>query len=387
MKKSAVIITVVAAMAAIAVYFLAPVLTGNGEPPLRLKTGKVLRGDLVVVVAATGVITPYVEVEVKSKAAGEILSFPFNEGDTLEKGRVVVRLDPATEKSRVNQARADRLMAEGKLDRARVSLKDTTLKKKRKEPLFEKGVISRQELDDSVIAFEKAQSEITIAEAELLRATEVLREAEDRLEDTEIRAPLGGTVLIKLVEEGQVISSTISSVSEGTTLFTMADLAHLYVGAMVDEVDIGQVVVGQSVGITVDSWPDRLFAGRIARIAPKGRVERTVTVFDVVVDITEEKKTGLMPGMSANVEIATDRIQGTLLIPSEAVRVENKETGVYIPAAAGPAWAPIKTGKTDGITTEVTEGLKEGDEVIISGYAGDEDNKSGSKKRRLYRRH
>jgi HlyD family secretion protein len=152
------------------------------------------KGDLSVVVTATGTIKPYVEVEVKSEAAGEILSFPFEEGYELEKGRVVVRLDPEIETSRVNQARAELLMAEGKLERARVSRKDTELRLKRQEQLFEKGVISGQAYDDALIAHEKSLSEIKIADAELARAGEQLKEAVDRLEDTEIRAPARGTV-------------------------------------------------------------------------------------------------------------------------------------------------------------------------------------------------
>jgi HlyD family secretion protein len=190
-------------------YYWGPFYEMEENTTAPLKTFTVEKGDLSVVVTATGTVKPNVEVEVKSKAAGEILSFPFDEGAGLKKGQVVVRLDPELEISRVNQARAELHIAEGKLERARVDRKDTELRLKRQKQLFEKGVISRQAYDDAVIA-------------------QQLKEAEDRLEDTEIRAPLGGTILEKLVEEGQVITSTISSVSEGTPLFTMADLSRIY---------------------------------------------------------------------------------------------------------------------------------------------------------------
>jgi HlyD family secretion protein len=367
-------------------YYWGPFYEMEENTTAPLKTFTVEKGDLSVVVTATGTVKPNVEVEVKSKAAGEILSFPFDEGAGLKKGQVVVRLDPELETSRVNQARAELHIAEGKLERARVDRKDTELRLKRQKQLFEKGVISRQAYDDAVIAHEKAISEIKIADAELARASEQLKEAEDRLEDTEIRAPLGGTILEKLVEEGQVITSTISSVSEGTPLFTMADLSRIYVEAMVDEVDIGKVSEGQEVGITVDSWPARVFTGRVKRISPKGRVERTVTFFDVVIDITGKDRAKLKPGMSANVEIVIELIKEALLVPSEAIRKKDNETGVFKPGENGPLWVKVTPGKTDGIFTEV-RGLKAGDVVILSGLKKKTDEDAGGGRWRFLRYH
>jgi HlyD family secretion protein len=367
-------------------YYWGPFYEMEENTTAPLKTFTVEKGDLSVVVTATGTVKPNVEVEVKSKAAGEILSFPFDEGAGLKKGQVVVRLDPELETSRVNQARAELHIAEGKLERARVDRKDTELRLKRQKQLFEKGVISRQAYDDAVIAHEKAISEIKIADAELARASEQLKEAEDRLEDTEIRAPLGGTILEKLVEEGQVITSTISSVSEGTPLFTMADLSRIYVEAMVDEVDIGKVSEGQEARITVDSWPARVFTGRVKRISPKGRVERTVTFFDVVIDITGKDRAKLKPGMSANVEIVIELIKEALLVPSEAIRKKDNETGVFKPGENGPLWVKVTPGKTDGIFTEV-RGLKAGDVVILSGLKKKTDEDAGGGRWRFLRYH
>jgi HlyD family secretion protein len=366
-------------------WYFAPV---NGEEEVEaapLKTHIAHAGELKVFVTATGTVRPHVEVAVKSKAGGEIVSFPFNEGGRVEKGAIIVRLDTETETSGVNQARAGMNIAEGKLERARIILKDTGLRLGRQAKLFEKGVISRQALDDVMIADEKAESEIKIAEAELLKDREALKEAEDRLADTEIRAPLTGTILNKYVEEGQVISSTLSSASEGTLLFTMADLNRLYVEAMVDEVDVGRVKTGQKVSITVDTWPDRVFEGSVERIAPKGRLERTVTVFDVVIVIAGTRSGVLRPGMSANVDIVTDHVKGALLVPSGSLRTRGEETGVYVyvpggdgggarggegaegEEGAGPLWVEVSTGKTDGILTVITSGLEPGDEVVLSG--------------------
>ncbi|MCK5511605.1 MAG: efflux RND transporter periplasmic adaptor subunit [Thermodesulfovibrionia bacterium] len=344
-----------------------------------LKTELIKKGDLKITVAATGVVTPYVEVEVKSKAGGEIVSFPFEEGDILKKGDVAVKLDPETEQSRVNQANADLLVADARLEKAKITLKDEELRLKRQRSLFEDKVISRQDLDNAVIAAEMARSDVKIAEAELIRAREALKEAKDRLKDTEITAPLNGTILKKYAEEGQVIASTTSSVSEGTLLFTMADLNRLYIEAMVDETDIGRIKPGQTVSITADAYLGKTFRGNIIRISPQGRVESTITVFDVTIEVEDKDKTMLKPVMTANAEILIELTKNVLLVSSEAVRSRRDETGVYKIQEEEPVWNPVSTGKSNGILTEIYGDIKEGDEVVLSGIESNYQTTEGAR--------
>ena len=344
-----------------------------------LKTELIKKGDLKITVAATGVVTPYVEVEVKSKAGGEIVSFPFEEGDILKKGDVAVKLDPETEQSRVNQANADLLVADARLDKAKNTLKDEELRLKRQRSLFEDKVISSQDLDNAVIAAEMARSDVKIAEAELIRAREALKEAKDRLKDTEITAPLNGTILKKYAEEGQVIASTTSSVSEGTLLFTMADLNRLYIEAMVDETDIGRIKPGQTVSITADAYLGKTFRGNIIRISPQGRVESTITVFDVTIEVEDKDKTMLKPVMTANAEILIELTKNVLLVSSEAVRSRRDETGDYKIQEEEPVWNPVSTGKSNGILTEIYGDIKEGDEVVLSGIESNYQTTEGAR--------
>ena len=329
-------------------------------------TAPVTRGTLSLTVAATGTITAYTEVELKSKASGEIISFPFQEGDILSKGKVAVRLDPETERSRVNQANANLLIAEARLEKAKITLQDEELRLKRQKSLFEDKVISRQDLDNRTFSVGRAVSDVKIAKAELIRAKETLKEARDRLADTEIRAPLSGTILKKYVEEGQVIASTTSSASEGTLLFIMADLAKIYIEAMVDETDIGRIITGQPVTISVDAYRGKTFNGQVIRIAPKGRIESTITVFDVIVEVNDKDKKMLKPMMTANAEILIDRKVNVLLIPSEAVRQMKNKTGVYKALNNEAIWVPVSTGSSDGILTEIEGNISEGEEVIVS---------------------
>ena len=346
-------------------------------------TAPVTRGELRLTVAATGTITPYTEVELKSKASGEIISFPFQEGDILSKGKVVVRLDPETERSRVNQANANLLIAEAKLEKAKITLQDEELSLKRQKSLFEDKVISRQELDSRTFSVSRAVSDVKIAKAELIRAKETLKETQDRLADTEIKAPLSGTILKKYVEEGQVIASTTSSASEGTLLFIMADLAKIYIEAMVDETDIGRIITGQPVTISVDAYREKIFNGQVIRIAPKGRIESTITVFDVIVEVNDKDMKMLKPMMTANAEILIDRKVNVLLIPSEAVRQVKNKTGVYKALNNEAIWVPVSTGSSDGILTEIEGNISEGEEVIVSSI--DSSMKSSGNSRNLRR--
>lgn len=359
-----------AAVSAVIIVFLAAYMfrDDNARPDLEnIKTAAVEKDDMRITVGATGVVTPYIKVEVKSKAGGEIISFSFEEGDRLRKGETAVRLDPETERSRVNQARADLLSAEAAVEKAKITLRDQELKLGRQQSLFGDKVVSRQDLDNALISVEKAKSDVKSAEAGLIRAEEALKEAEDRLEDTEIKAPLAGTILKKYAEEGQVIASTTSSVSEGTLIFTMADLDRLYIKALVDETDIGRVRPGQSAAVTVDAYPSRTFSGNVVRIAPQGEVDSTITVFEVIIEIADSDKSMLRPVMTANAEILTSLREGVLIVPSEAVRAREDETGVYKIVDGGLLWIPVSPGMSNGTHTEIKGDIHEGEEVLLSG--------------------
>lgn len=359
----------IAAVITVSVVFFSMRLNG-GEPPA-YKTVKAVKGELRIEVLATGVVVPETEVVVKSKAGGEITNFPFHEGDLLEKGVVVARLDPKTELARKNQAEANLMVTQARLNKARISYKDAQQRLKRQNKLFEDGIISRQDLDDAEIAFEKAGSDVKIAEAELFQSQEALKEESERLADTEIKAPFTGTMLRKFVDVGQVISSSMSSFSDGTQLFSMANLEKIYVDAMVDEVDIGRVLTGQEASATVESLPGAIFSGVVERISPKGEVQRTVTVFKVYVRVNDKNKAMLRPGMTADVRILAGLSKDSLLIPNEALKLKNAKSGIYVLAGEALVWREIKTGKTDGLQTEVTSGLKEGESVVTSGTIND----------------
>ncbi|MBI2413721.1 MAG: efflux RND transporter periplasmic adaptor subunit [Deltaproteobacteria bacterium] len=374
------------AIAALVVIGVAIVfLSGTGKPVNdagNIKTAKATKGELRIEIVSAGVVSPDVEVIVKSKAGGEITEFPFNEGDLVNKGQTIVKLDPKTERARANQAEANLLMAKARLDKARISLKDVSVKLGRQQKLYQEGIISRQELDDAEVSIEKARTDLALSEAELLQSREALKEANERLSDTEIKAPFAGTILRKFVDRGQVISSTLSSASEGTQIFSIADLEKIRVVAEVDEVDIARIVPGQEASIKIDSMPEKAFAGKIERIAPKGKVARTVTVFEVVVAITDKDKALLKPGMTADVKVLTKVVTGALLVPKEAVKTRDGGTGVYVMENGTPRWTPVKAAETNGVHTAISEGIGDGAEVVTSSINAN--GETAKKKKRFF---
>lgn len=209
------------------------------------------------------------------------------------------------------------------------------------------------------------EKDIETAQASVNRSKIQLENAQDRLEDTLVTAPLTGTILTKNVEEGQVISSKMSSVAaEGAPLVTMADLEKIYVNTDVDETDIGKVKAGQSVKITVDAFPNQVFDGEVLRIAPQGKVIQNVTTFEVITEIKSDTNI-LKPGMNAEVEIMVASANNVLLVPNEAILDVRENKMVRVVGEERPR--RVETGVSNWEKTAIRSGLEEGETVIVGG--------------------
>jgi HlyD family secretion protein len=153
----------------------------------------------------------------------------------------------------------------------------------------------------------------------VVRSQVAVDNARIQLEDTDVRAPITGTILEKDVERGTVIASATSNVSGGTTLLKMADLNQVQVRTLVDETDIGKLQPGLMATVTVDAYPQRPFSGTVLKIEPQAQTEQNVTMFPVLVRI--DNKEGLLrPGMNAEVEVHVGQRQNVLAVPNAALR-------------------------------------------------------------------
>jgi HlyD family secretion protein len=262
------------------------------------------RQTLAIQAEAAGVLEPVRTVEVKSKASGEILQVPVETGDVVEAGQLLVQVEQTDARQTLAQARADLEVAQARLKIAESQLE-------RSDRMRETGVITEQD-------FEAAQLEHANAKAQLVRAQSNLQIAQERMEETTIRAPIGGTIIEKLVEAGNVISSATQVVGGGTVLMTMADLEEVQVRTLVDETDIGRVQVDLPADITVEAYRESTFRGRVLKIEPLATVQQNVTMFPVIIRI--DNRDGLLkPGMSAEVTVQVARTQDAVTVPTQAI--------------------------------------------------------------------
>ena len=276
-------------------------------PPVPYEAVPVERRDIVVSAQASGAIQPDTTVEVKSKASGEILQLSAETGQVVQRGAPLVRIDPRNARNALAQAQAD-------LDVAKAKLTNAASQKQRADALYKSQSITEQEHEQALLDYADAKSQV-------VRSQVSVDNARIQLEDTDVRAPITGTVLEKDVERGSVIASATSNVSGGTTLMKMANLNQVQVRALVDETDIGKLQPGQLASITVDAYPQHPFNGTVLKIEPQAQTEQNVTMFPVLIRI--DNKEGLLrPGMNAEVEVHVGRRDDVLAVPNAALRTQ-----------------------------------------------------------------
>jgi HlyD family secretion protein len=190
-----------------------------------------------------------------------------------------------------------------------------------------------------------------------------VQDAELRLKETSIYAPISGTVLDVAVEKGTLVSSALTNVSGGSAVITLADLSDLRIVASVDEAQISRVERGQRVDINVDTYGDRVFRGVVERVSPLGVDTSSVVTFDVEIAVVDEASALLRSGMSADIEIVTAEQKDALLVPLLAVQSQGKRRFVKL---ANGEERSIETGATDGSQMVVLKGLDAGDDLLAS---------------------
>lgn len=381
MRGKWILTLVVAAAAVVAVFaatrFRSPDRSGN---PSMVQRVAAERGEIRILVSASGVLEPIYQVEVKSKASGLIERMPVEEGDTVGRGDLLAELDRTEAKSEHDQAEANLASAEANLQYLETQLA-------RQDELYRQHLISDLEMEETNLNLVQARSQKIAAGAALTSAAQ-------RLEDTVVRSPIDGVILGKSVEAGQIISSGISSVTGGTTIAIVADMSKMLVKTSVDEVDIGKVKVGQPAAVTPDAYPYDTSNGEVIRISAQGQVEQNVTTFEVTVQIPNPELR-LKAGMNCSVDLLVAERSDAVLVPAEAVggssilakwrvlvpelevptppetkaRGEREGQYVIVMEEDGPTVRPVRVGLRDVENVEITEGLAEGEEVLVVGYS------------------
>ncbi|MEZ5562097.1 MAG: efflux RND transporter periplasmic adaptor subunit [Gammaproteobacteria bacterium] len=361
------------------------------------ETVAVSKRDIRVAVEAAGQIEPALTVELKSKASGQILELKAETGQLVEEGTLLVQIDKRNPRNSLAQAQAQ-------LEAAKARRAIAEAQNKRAAALLAERIINE-------VDYEQSQLELANARADVVRSNVAVETARIQLDDTDLRAPITGTIIEKLVEEGQVISSPTMDVGGGTLLLKMADLSSVQVRTLVDETDIGKITPGLPAVVTVTAFPNQPFTGTVLKVEPQASADQTVTTFAVRIMLGNES--GLLkPGMNADVAILITERKGVLAVPTNALRTDRDlatsaslvglsedaareqlrenalpdEPGdtagagsayrfsnrywVFVQRDGKPVAVEVKTGVTDLDYSEVLAGLRESEHVYMLPSSG-----------------
>jgi HlyD family secretion protein len=357
--------------------------------------------DLVDAVNASGRVEPLARVAVMSRASGILEKLLVEEGDVVTAGQVLAELDREQLAAQLAQTLADLASAKARLSAAKarvteaeVRLDDPELafaerEAERLEQLYATGDVTKKENDDAqqrleAVRFriEQVRANLTVlkasieeAEANLAASEADLDRSETALREATVRSPIDGVVLTRDKEVGDGVSSLLTAGGNATQIMTLGDLSSMYIEARVDEVDLGRITVGMPALVTVDAHRGVELQGQVARIAPAGSVDNNgIVTFEVRVTVADPDSL-LRPDMTADARLVLRRADGTPVLPQRALVREGKDWVVQVVTGEGEGASLepriVTLGVSDGLFTEVLEGVAEGDRVLLpSGGSG-----------------
>lgn len=304
---------------------------GREAPQAGFRTAAVERGDVRVVISATGTLRATTTVDVGSQVSGQVLEVLVDFNDRVTRGQPIARLDPAPFQTRLQQAEADLASARASVNEARATLKNAEADHARKSGLVARQLIARSEADLALAARDQARARVVSAEAAVLQRQAAVDNARLDVEYTEIRSPVDGVVLLRDIEPGQTVAASFQT----PVLFQIAeDLAQMQIDLSVDEADVGQIHEGLGVSFTVDAFPDRQFTGEVKQVRLSATAISNVISYPVVVQV-QNADLSLLPGMTASAEIVVSRRDGVLRVPNAALRYTPQEGEAAATPAAG----------------------------------------------------
>ena len=395
MKRAFFIVIPVLVLAAAVLLFVS---RRGKEAEVKFITADVQKGDISILVTATGTLEAVTTVQVGSQVSGTISALYADFNDKVKKGQVLAQLDPTFLRAQVAQAQAD-------LDRAKASSELSRRQYERSLPLFETNMISEADRDIVLTNYELAKTQEKSARASLDRA-------QTNLDYATIVCPIDGVVISRNVDVGQTVAASL----QAPTLFTIAqDLTQMQANTSVDEADVGKIKEGQQASFTVDAYPDLSFKGNVKQIRLSPETVQNVVTYDVIIEVPNPELV-LMPGMTANVTVLVDRREGVLKVPAGALRfrpvMDKKQSASRASGSSGssergpmarqmgpggggegrtanpgdstagprrpgqhmlwtldpqgnPRPVPVEIGISDGSSTQITsDALKEGDQII-----------------------
>lgn len=337
-------------------------LSGEKEKEeINFKQEKVSLQTLQNSVTATGTIEAVTSVTVGTQVSGIVNKLYVDYNSQVKKGQVIAELDKTNLLSELNTAKANMASAQSQLNYQNANMK-------RYQTLYQKGLVSADDYENALLTYRQAKEQVATAKEQVQRA-------QTNLGYATITSPIDGTVISKSVEEGQTVAASFNT----PELFTIAkDLTNMQVVADVDEADIGAVKEGDRVTFTVDAYPDDTFEGTVKQVRLQATTTNNVVTYEVVIS-AQNADLKLKPGLTANVTIYTQERTGVLAVANKALRFTptketvGKDMKTVDCKGKNKVWTldgktltahPVSIGQTDGMHTEITKGLKAGQQIV-----------------------
>lgn len=334
---------------------------GKKEEDINFKEEKVALKTLQNSVTATGTIEAVTSVTVGTQVSGIVNKLYVDYNSQVKKGQVIAELDKTNLLSELNTAKANLASAQSSLNYQAANME-------RYKTLYKKGLVSADEYENALLTYRQAKEQVASSKENVQRA-------QTNLGYATITSPIDGTVISKSVEEGQTVAASFNT----PELFIIAkDLTNMQVVANVDEADIGNVKEGDRVTFTVDAYPDDTFEGTVKQVRLEATTTNNVVTYEVVISASNADLK-LKPGLTANVTIYTQERSGVLAVANKALRFTptketvGKDMKIVDCKGKNKVWTlngntltahPVTIGQSDGINTEITKGLKQGDKIV-----------------------
>jgi HlyD family secretion protein len=315
-------------------------------------------------ISAAGEITPAEQVSVRPEVSGRIDKLPVDLGDKVKAGEILFTLDDRDLQTEKSQRQIEIDGAQLKVVSARLGMEKKELEFHRTQDLFANKLVSQEVFDNVANELETARNAQAIANNDLERSKKTLQIVEDKLFKTKIVAPFDCTILTRPVSVGQAVSGA-SGVNSGTEVLTIADLSELIINAHINQADVTRMQVGQKVQIEVEAVAGLKLFGRLDRIAPQATIRNGIKGFATRIIVKNDEKSGLRPGMTANLTIPLQSADNVLAVPLAAVFTDQGARFAYVQQGGKFARVPITIGVSDYDFAEVTKGLEGGETVSL----------------------
>ena len=348
----------------------------SSEEGISIQTTLVDQKTIIQTVSASGKIQPEVEVKISPDVSGEIVQLYIMEGDQVEKGDLLLKIKPDTYQSILDRSKAALNTSKSALAKAKAQLIESQANFNRNQTLFNKGTISQSEFEKVQASYTVAQLNVEDGEYAVTSAEASLKEAQENLNKTNIYAPISGTISRLNVELGERVVGTAQMA--GTELLRLANLNRMEVAVEVNENDINSVNLGDTAIIEVDAFLGEKYKGLVSEIANSANVTGAsadqVTNFEVKVRII--KAVNFRPGMTATVDIQSQRAKDVLALPIQAVTTRKDTAGgdekiecVFEYQEGIAKMIVVQTGIQDDEYIQILSGVKDSMEIVKGPYS------------------